>query len=62
MKINGIPDREIKQAEKLTEWDKAIADAKKGIQRLQLAIETCERMKAAGEIWPGSAPVSSTQG
>jgi hypothetical protein len=34
-------------------WDRAIADAKKGIARLKAALEDCEAKKAAGEPWPG---------
>jgi hypothetical protein len=37
----------------LSGWDKAIADAKRGIARLKAAIEDCEAKKAAGEPWPG---------
>jgi hypothetical protein len=58
LKLNGITEKEISQVEKLTEWDKAIVDAKRGIRRLELAIETCQRMKAAGEAWPGRLPNS----
>jgi hypothetical protein len=34
-------------------WDKAIADAKKAIDRLQTAINVFEKKKTAGEPWPG---------
>jgi hypothetical protein len=62
LKLNGITETDICQSQKLTEWDKAILDAKKGIRRLELAIETCEQMKAKGEPWPGKAmPEASTQ-
>jgi hypothetical protein len=37
----------------LSGWDKAIADAKKGLARLKAAIDDCEAKKAAGEPWPG---------
>jgi hypothetical protein len=36
-------------------WDKAIAEAKKGIERLQTAINVFEKKKAAGEPWPKKA-------
>ena len=36
----------------LSGWDKAIADAKKAIERLQTAISVFEKKKAAGEPWP----------
>lgn len=39
--------------EKLSGWDKAIADAKKGIERLRAALGHAEAMKAAKEPWPG---------
>jgi predicted nucleic acid-binding Zn-ribbon protein len=38
----------------LSKWDTAIEDAKKGIRRLEIAIEDCRAKKAAGEPWPGS--------
>lgn len=44
---------EKKSTENLSKWNKAIADAKKGIHRLELAIETCQQMRDAGEPWPG---------
>lgn len=34
-------------------WDRAIRDAKRGIERLQLAIEFFENRKASGEPWQG---------
>ena len=39
----------------LSNWDKAIADAKRGIERLKAVIQDCSAKKAAGEPWPGSA-------
>ena len=39
----------------LSEWDKAIADAKKGIARLKAALDDCLAKKAAGEPWPGAS-------
>jgi hypothetical protein len=36
-------------------WDKAIEDARKGIRRLELAIQTYEERRASGEPWPGTA-------
>jgi hypothetical protein len=36
-------------------WDKAIADAKKAIDRLQTAINVFEKKKAEGEPWPSKA-------
>ena len=36
-------------------WDRAIADAKKGIRQLENAIDFFERRKAAGEPWPGES-------
>jgi hypothetical protein len=33
-------------------WDRAIADAERGIKRLKLAILTCREKKEAGEPWP----------
>lgn len=55
-KPNVIAKQDKSQGKNLTEWDNAILDAKKGIQRLKAAIETCEEMKAKGEPWPGSLP------
>ncbi len=42
----------------LSGWDKAIEDAKKGIARLQAALDHAKAMKKAGEPWPGSQLVS----
>ena len=39
----------------LSGWDNAIADAKKGIARLQAALDDCLAKKAAGEPWPGAS-------
>jgi hypothetical protein len=61
LKINGITETDISQTKKLTEWDKAIKDAKLGIRRLELAIQTCEKMKAAGEPWPGKSPKAEAE-
>ena len=61
MKLNGTAEREINQADGITEWDKAIMDAEGGIKRLQLAIQTCREMKAKGEPWPGSLARLSAQ-
>lgn len=41
----------------LTGWDRAIADFKKHIRKLELNIQTCEKMKADGEPWPGDISV-----
>lgn len=46
-------DKSVK--ENLSNWDKAIADAKRGITRLQAAIQDCTAKKAAGEPWPGDS-------
>jgi hypothetical protein len=42
-------------SKKLSGWDKAIQDAKNGIERLKAAISHCEEMKASGEPWPGES-------
>jgi hypothetical protein len=49
-----ISKRDIEVKDNLSGWDKAIADAKKGILRLRIAIEDCEAKKAVGEPWPGT--------
>lgn len=38
---------------KVSGWDKAIADAKNGIGRLNAALRHALAMKKAGEPWPG---------
>ena len=38
----------------LSGWDKAIADCKKGILRLQVALRDCQEKKRSGEPWPGT--------
>jgi hypothetical protein len=55
-----LSKRDSKSREKLSDcdsilsgWDRAIADAKKGIVRLESAIGVFERRKQAGEPWPG---------
>jgi hypothetical protein len=40
------------QDKKLSGWDKIIADAQKGIERLKRTIEACHAKKKAGEPWP----------
>jgi hypothetical protein len=52
-----------RQGKNITEWDKAIVDAERGIERLKAAIRTCREMKESGEPWPGSVPAihASTQ-
>jgi hypothetical protein len=40
--------------ENLSGWDNAIADAKRGIARLQAALSHAEEMKKVGEPWPGT--------
>jgi hypothetical protein len=45
-------DNEVKN--NLSGWDKLIADARKGIARLTIAIEDGEAKKAAGVPWPGN--------
>ena len=37
----------------LSGWDRAIADAKKGIKRLELTIDTFTERRDAGEPWLG---------
>jgi hypothetical protein len=39
--------------ENLSGWDKAIADAERGIARLKAALSHSIAMKKAGEPWPG---------
>ena len=51
---NSVSKRDKFVKEKLSGWDKAIADAKKGITRMQAALEHAKEMKAAGEPWPGT--------
>jgi hypothetical protein len=41
--------------ENLSGWDKLIADAKKSIARLKIAVEDGEAKKAAGVPWPGNS-------
>lgn len=43
----------------LSSWDKAIADAKRGIARLEAVIQDCLAKKAAGEPWPGTEETQS---
>jgi hypothetical protein len=50
-----ISNRDNNVKENLSGWDKAIEDARKGIARLQAAIEDCLAKKAAGEPWPGAS-------
>jgi hypothetical protein len=49
----SISEKDNLSSTKLSGWDKAIHDAKKGIERLEAAISHCEDMKARGELWPG---------
>jgi hypothetical protein len=37
----------------LSGWDKAISDAKKGIEKFKAVIAHCEEMRTSGEPWPG---------
>jgi hypothetical protein len=39
-------------SKRVSGWDKAIAEAKKAIDRLQTAVNVFEKKKAAGEPWP----------
>lgn len=55
-----ISKRDKTVKDKLSGWDKAIADAKKGIARLQTAIEDCEAKKASGEPWPSNSDTKAT--
>jgi len=48
-----LSKRDRKSRQIVSGWDKAIADAKRGIERLKAAIEHCREKKAAGEPWPG---------
>jgi hypothetical protein len=50
-----ISKRDKKQGKPLSGWDKAIADAEKGIERLKLAIDTFRENKATGQPWPVDA-------
>jgi hypothetical protein len=54
--------RDKKSTKILTEWDKAIEDARKGIRRLEIAIEDCLAKKAAGEPWPGAQSSDHSKG
>jgi hypothetical protein len=56
-----ISKRDKKSSKLVTEWDKAITDAKLGIKRLVIAIQDFEEKKAAGEPWPGSAAAQSNR-
>jgi hypothetical protein len=49
-----LSKRDKKSTKILSGWDKAIADAKRGVFRLERAIENFKEMKKAGEPWPGS--------
>jgi uncharacterized protein YeeX (DUF496 family) len=49
-----LSKRDNKVNRNLSGWDKAIADAKKGIVRLQAALEHAKAMKTTGEPWPGT--------
>ena len=40
------------KAKQITEWDKAIEDAKKHIKRLESVVKVFGEKKAAGEQWP----------
>ena len=40
---------------KLSGWDKAIADAERGIARLKAALAHALEMKKAREPWPGDS-------
>jgi hypothetical protein len=51
--LETISKRESEVKINLSGWDKEIWDAKKGIARLKIALEDCEKKKAAGEPWPG---------
>jgi hypothetical protein len=41
-----------KSVEKVSGWDRAIADAKTKIRKLRESIAVFESRKAAGEVWP----------
>ena len=55
---NNLSKRDSIVKEKLSKsennWDRAIADAKRGISRLQAAIRIYKENKAAGLPWPGN--------
>jgi hypothetical protein len=55
-----ITNQDNLSSENLTKWDNAIAEAKKGIKRLVLAIQGFEEKKAAGTPWPGTQADSQT--
>lgn len=43
------------QAQKVTGWDEAIADAKRKIADLQFTVKTYTRMRESGKPWPGAS-------
>ena len=45
-------NRDKKVKDNLSGWDKAIADAEKGIARLRAALAHALEMKRSGEPWP----------
>ena len=49
-----------KVKQRINYWDAAITEARKGIDRLQTAINVFEKKKAAGEPWP-KAKKAATQ-
>jgi hypothetical protein len=49
----------VKYTKTSTGWDRAIADAKKHIERLRMVITVCQEKKAAGEPWPGERAFKS---
>jgi hypothetical protein len=46
-------DKNVK--EKLSGWDKAIADLERHLARIKAALGHAREMKAAGEPWPGQS-------
>ena len=39
---------------KVSQWDEAISDARRKMAGLRFTIKTYQRMKDAGEPWPGA--------
>lgn len=59
MTITSQAQNERKSKKEKTGWDKAIADAKERIKKLELSISVFQERKNAGDPWPGN---SATQG
>jgi hypothetical protein len=65
---NSLTKRDNKSRIKLSKrenssggWDMAIADAKRQIARLELAIDTFTERKEAGEPWTGNQAATRSQ-